>query len=80
MVSVGGFGGGMEWQIGISRCKLLYTECRNDRVLLYSTGDYIQHPLINHNGKEYLKKVYIYIYIYIYVCMYNRTTLLYSRN
>ena len=63
VVSVGGFGGGMEWQVGISRCKLLYTECINDRALLYSTGNYIQHPLINHNGKEYFKKnIYIYMY------------------
>ena len=22
----------------------------------YSTGNYIQYPVINHNGKEYLKK------------------------
>ena len=35
---------------------------------MYSTGNYIQYPVINHNGKEY-KKEYIYIYIYIY--MYN---------
>ena len=27
---------------------------------LYSTGNYIQYPLINHNGKDY-EKVYIYI-------------------
>ena len=24
--------------------------------LLYSTGNYIQYPVINHNGKEYKKK------------------------
>ena len=38
------------------------------QVLLYSTGTYIQYPVINHNGKEYEKEcvcVYIY-YIYIY--------------
>ena len=32
-------------------------------VLMYSTGNYIQYPAINHNGKEYDKgKVYICIY------------------
>ena len=31
------------------------------QVLLYSTGNYIQYPLINHSGKEY-EKEYIYMY------------------
>ena len=57
-----------EVTITISRCKLLYIECINNKVLLYSTGNYIQYPVINHNGKEY-EKVCIYIYIYIYVCV-----------
>ena len=57
-----GAGGGMEWEVGGSRCELLYTEWMNNRVLLYSTENYIQHPMINHNGKEYKKRVYTYIY------------------
>ena len=48
-----GVGGGMEWEVGVSRCKLLYIGWINNKVLLYSTGDYIQYPVINHNGKEY---------------------------
>ena len=32
----------------------------NNKVLLYSTGNYIQYPLVNHNGKEY-EKEYVYI-------------------
>ena len=36
--------------------KLLYVEWINNKVLPYSTGNYIQYPVINHNGKEYLKK------------------------
>ena len=28
-----------------------YTEWIN-KALLYSTGNYMQHPVINHNGKE----------------------------
>ena len=43
----------------------------NSKVLLYSTGNYIQYPVINHNGKEY-KKVYLYVY--------NGVTLLCSRD
>ena len=59
--------GGMNWGFGISRCKLLYIEWINNKVLLNSTGDYIQYPVINHNGKEYEKEymsVRMYKYIY----------------
>ena len=45
----------------ISRCEPLYTEWLNNELLLYSTGNYIQYPMINHNGKEYFKNVSIYI-------------------
>ena len=41
----------------------------NNRVLLYYTVNYIQHPVISHNGKEYEKEC-VYIYIYIYFCIY----------
>ena len=41
---------------GLSRCKLLYTEWINNKALLYSTGSYIQYPMINHNGKEHQKE------------------------
>ena len=53
-------GRGMVWEFGMSRCKLVYIGWINNKVLLYSTGNYIQHPVINHNGKEY-EKEYIYI-------------------
>ena len=33
---------------------------KNNRFLLYSTGNYIQYPVTNHNGKEYDKE-YIYV-------------------
>ena len=65
MVAKGeGFGGGVEWEFGSTRYKLLYIEWINNKVL-YSTENYIQYSMINHNGKEYLKKnAYIYIYIH----------------
>ena len=53
-------GGGKNWQLGISGCKLLYKGWINNKVLLYSTGNYIQYPVINHNGKEDDKE-YIWI-------------------
>ena len=56
-----GVGEGMEWEVGVSRCKLLYREWINNKVLLYSTENYIQYPMISHNGKEFLKNIYICI-------------------
>ena len=57
-----GEGEGKDWEFGISSCKLLYTGWINSKVLLYSTGNYIQYPVINQKGKEYeKKKIYIYI-------------------
>ena len=39
----------------------------NNKVLLYSTYsfNYIQYPMINHNGKGYEN-----VYIYVLICMY----------
>ena len=59
-----GIGGEKEWEFGISRYKLVYIGWINNKILLYSTGNYIQYPVINHNGKEH-EKEYICIYIYI---------------
>ena len=36
------------------------------KVLLYSTGNYVQGPTINHKGKEYEKK-YIYTHTHTYI-------------
>ena len=52
----------MEWEVGVSRCKLVYIGWINNKVLQYSTGKYIQYPVINHHGKEYEKE---------YICVYN---------
>ena len=51
--------GGMDWEFRVSRCKLLYIEWINNKALLYSTGNHIQYPVKNHNGKEY-EKEYMY--------------------
>ena len=59
MTQVGG--GKMESEFEVSRCKLLYIEWINNKVLLYGTGNYIQYPVINHNGKIYKKNAYIHI-------------------
>ena len=45
----GGTGIRMGWETGVSRWKLSYAEQINSRVLLYSTGNYIQYLVINYN-------------------------------
>ena len=67
--------GGMESEAGVSRRKLLYMKWIKE-ALLYGTGDDIPYSIINYNGKEYKKNVWIPMNIY----MYNWITLLYSRN
>ena len=54
-------GRGLDWEFGMSRCKLVYTEWINIKVLLCSTGNYTQYSVIDHNGKEYEKHVYVWI-------------------
>ena len=49
------------WEFGVGKCKPLYIGWINNKVLLHSTGNCIQYPVINHNGKEYKKNVYICI-------------------
>ena len=60
----------MGWEFRISRCKLLSIGWINNKVLLDSTGNCIQYPVINHNGKEYEKEC---------IYMYNKITLLYRK-
>ena len=65
-----GTGEGNDWEFGVSRCKLLYREWINSKVLLYSTGNSIHYPVINRNGKEYEIYIYICIHIHIYTHIY----------
>ena len=51
----------MDWEFGISRCKLSYTEWINNKVPVYSTRNYIQYPVISHNGKDMKKNIYIHV-------------------
>ena len=43
---------GTDWEFRISRCKLLHVGLINNKVLLYSKGNYIQYPVINHIEKN----------------------------
>ena len=44
----------MDWEFGVSRCKLLHLEWISSEILPYSTGSHIQSLGID--GKEYKKK------------------------
>ena len=46
-------GRGMDREFGVSGCELSDIVWLNNKILLYGTGNYIQHPVINHNGKKY---------------------------
>ena len=60
--------GGKDWEFGISRHKPLQIGWINNKVLLYSTGNYIQYLVINHNGKEYAE--YVCVCVCVCVCVY----------
>ena len=64
----GGGGERMDWEFGISRCKLLYIEWINNKVLVCNTGNYIQYPVISHNRKDMKKNIYIYACITESLC------------
>ena len=57
----GGWWTGMDWEVEVSRCKLLHLERVNNKVLLCRIGNYIQSPGLDHDGKEYLKRMYTYV-------------------
>ena len=42
----------MEWELVMGSYTLLD---KNNKVLLYSTGNYMKYLVINHGGKEYEK-------------------------
>ena len=64
----GGGGSGMDWEFGVSRCKLLHLKWISNEILLYSTGNYIQSLVMEHDGEKEC----------VYVC--NWVTFLYSRS
>ena len=46
--------GGKGWEFGIRhKLLLIYMGWLNNQVPLYSTGNYIQYPVIKHHGKEF---------------------------
>ena len=53
----GGRGGrGMDWELGVHRCKILYLEWISNVILLYDTGKYIYSLVMEHDGGKHEKK------------------------
>ena len=52
----------MDWQLGVSRCRLLHLQQISNEVLLYNTGNHIQSLGIEHYGRLYDKRS-------VYMCM-----------
>ena len=40
-----------DWEVGVSRCKLLHLEWISNEILLYSTGNYIKSFVMEHDGR-----------------------------
>ena len=40
----------IDWEFGVNRCKLLHLEWISNEALLYSTGNYIQSLVMEHDG------------------------------
>ena len=53
---------GVNWEFGVDRCQLLHLEWISNKVLMYTSGNCIQHPMINHNSLTLKKNAYIYMY------------------
>ena len=72
----------MDWKFGVSRCKLFYLEWIRNEVLLYDTGNCVQSPGMDHDGKIIIKKKNVYIFVCVYTHTHtntHRVTLPYSR-
>lgn len=54
-------GRGMDCSFVVDRYTLLHRERINNKVSLHSTGNDIQSPGLNYNGKNIFKRMYIYV-------------------
>ena len=51
--------GGMDWEVGVSRYKLLHTKRINNKNLHYSTENYIQYLRIKQQKRIFRKRMYM---------------------
>jgi len=53
---------GINWEIGIDTCTLLYIKLITNKDLLYSTGNSTQYSIMTYTEKNLKKSGYLYIY------------------
>ena len=58
----GGGGSGMDWEFGVNRCKLLPLAWMGSETLLYSTANYIQSLVMQHDNVR-KKNVCMYLWL-----------------
>ena len=46
----------MDWEFGVRKCPVLHLEWISSEILLYSTGNYIQSLVMEHDGRQHEKK------------------------
>ena len=51
---VAGWGGGLDWECGMSRYELVYAGRIHNKALLWSTEVYTEYPVINRDGREHV--------------------------
>ena len=71
VVAKDGAGGRLDRECGTSDCKLLHTKWIDNKVL-YSTGNYVQDPVVNHKGKEHENEcvcVCVCVHAHTYICI-----------
>ena len=56
----GKVGGRTDWNFEISRCKLVYIEWINNKILLYNTRNYIQYSVIEVTVEKKRKNTHMY--------------------
>ena len=44
-------GRGVDWEFGVSKCKLLHLQRISNEILLFNTGNYIQSLGTDHDGR-----------------------------
>ena len=56
----GGEESGMDWELGVNRCRLLPLEWISNEILLCSTGNYVWSLMMEHDNVR-KKNVYMYV-------------------
>ena len=67
--------GGMDREFGFSSCKLVCIGWINNKVLLYSTGNYMQYSVKKHNVKAYVYVIYMCVCKSLFCIVEIKTTL-----